>query len=64
MICLSVALCMEMQCWGKVMGVHTSIFLECARVGRKEARRKNYSSPPFIFVISFVVSLVLSVSYL
>lgn len=53
-----------MQCWGKVMGVHTSIFLECARVGKKEARRKNYSSLPFIFVISFVVSLVLSVSYL
>lgn len=44
-------------------GVHTLV-LPCGRVGGKKARRKNYSSLSFIVVILFVVSFVLSVSYL
>lgn len=54
---------MEVQCWSNVEGVHTLV-LPCGRVGGKKARRKNYSSLSFTVVILFVVSFVLSVSYL
>lgn len=56
-ICFSAALCMEMQCWSNVEGVHALILFACAKVGGKEARRKNYNSLPFIFVLSFVSAL-------
>lgn len=64
MICISAALCMEMQCWSNVEGVHTLILLPCGRVSGKKARRKNYSTLLFIAEILFLVSFVLSVSYL
>lgn len=55
MNCGSAALCMKVQCWSNVEGVHTLILLPCGRVGGKKSQEEELQQPPF-YCCDFICS--------